>query len=377
METDGPVLQLEPTQPQADFAKWMVWAKSKRRKGLASQVAEIAMLSRGEGKLKPAEYYNYQLYDDGQFSRSEKRAFLGVNGAQKIYNRIVSPYYNGLSHDKLLSDALISGAGLPCPRSFAHYHPVRQIRAARNLSSEAELSAYLRDGMTYPFFEKPVNGWQSRGVAHVERYDADQDAVVLHGGTAVPVERFAAEIAKLTHGALFQEVLETHPEISACCQGRISTLRTIMLVDGDGAEMFRAVWKIPANGNIADNFWRDGNLLGDIDVASGRVRRVVRGLGPDQEELERHPDTDAQLNGITLPLWETVCQLSREVALLFPELRVVASDIGLTDQGPVVVEVNPGGDMGLPQIASGKGVMDERLRKFIADVGRYNRLFAV
>ena len=61
---------------------------------------------------------------------------------------------------------------------------------------------------------------------------------------------------------------------------------------------------------------------------------------------------------------------------MFPDLRIVAMDIAITDRGPVVVEVNAGGDMDLTQLASGTGVLDQRFAAFLDEVGHYETLFA-
>jgi glutathione synthase/RimK-type ligase-like ATP-grasp enzyme len=80
---------------------------------------------------------------------------------------------------------------------------------------------------------------------------------------------------------------------------------------------------------------------------------------------------------MSLPDWDAVRQLSEGLALLLPELRIVASDIGLTDRGPVVVEVNDGGDMTLPQLASGKGIITPQMESFVEKSGKYKKLFVV
>ena len=38
-------------------------------------------------------------------------------------------------------------------------------------------------------------------------------------------------------------------------------------------------WKIPAPHNIADNFWRPGNLLAALDRHTGEVKRVTTNVG--------------------------------------------------------------------------------------------------
>jgi hypothetical protein len=48
--------------------------------------------------------------------------------------------------------------------------------------------------------------------------------------------------------------------------------------------------KIPAATSIADNYWRPGNLLADLDPMTGVIRRVVRGKGLELEELSKHPE---------------------------------------------------------------------------------------
>ena len=64
--------------------------------------------------------------------------------------------------------------------------------------------------------------------------------------------------------------------------------------DRRGPKIIRACWKIPAGVNMADNYWRAGNLLAQIDMHSGRVLRVSSGAGLDVRCHDAHPDTDAR-----------------------------------------------------------------------------------
>jgi Sugar-transfer associated ATP-grasp len=98
----------------------------------------------------------------------------------------------------------------------------------------------------------------------------------------------------------------------------------------------------------------------------GTVTRVIQGTGPDQVEVTRHPDTDQPLIGATLPDWAALTELCLRAARAFPGLRMQAWDIALTERGPVLVEVNIGGDFNLPQLAHASGLMDERFRAFVA-----------
>ena len=133
----------------------------------------------------------------------------------------------------------------------------------------------------------------------------------------------------------------------------------------DGAEILHAIWKIPVGDNVADNFWREGNMLGLVDAESGRVTRVVQGVGPDHRQVETHPDTGARIIGADLPDWDALTSLCLKHAASLSGLRLQAWDIAMCPEGPVAMEVNIGGDFNLPQLAAGAGLLDERFRKFL------------
>ena len=126
-----------------------------------------------------------------------------------------------------------------------------------------------------------------------------------------------------------------------------------------------AIWKIPVGNNAADNFWREGNMLGLVDIESGRVTRVVQGIGPDQREVEVHPDSGARIIGADLPDWGALTSLCLKHAASLSGLRLQAWDIAMCPEGPVAMEVNIGGDVNLPQLASGAGLLDDRFREFL------------
>ena len=214
--------------------------------------------------------------------------------------------------------------------------------------------------MAYPCFAKPVTGIRSLGVAALEAYDAAADRLVLKGGQVLAIEAFVGELDRyLRDGYLFQEMLRPHASLGQVVGPRLSTVRLIVLLEDTGPAILHALCKIPVGDNPADNFWRPGNLLAALDPG-GRVIRVVQGTGPEQRELDDHPDTGGRLQGLTIPDWPALTALALQAATAFPGLRMQAWDIAPTDRGPVLVEVNIGGDFNLPQLAHRTGLMDER-----------------
>jgi hypothetical protein len=83
-----------------------------------------------------------------------------------------------------------------------------------------------------------------------------------------------------------------------------------------------------------------------------------------------HPDTGVELMEFQLPDWAIVRDLCLKVAMVFPNLRMQAFDIASSDRGPVVIEVNVGGDYNLPQLATGQGMLTPHFLKFFESARR-------
>ncbi len=341
-------------------------AASAHGKSPGAQVMEIWRLRFGPGKLRPDEYYAYGLYDDRRFSFADKLRFVGRALQERTIRRCNALPWWLLAHDKLVFYALLAGHGLPVPATRAVYHASRRLGAAVALAAPAALADHLRAGMIYPCFAKPSSGIRSIGVAALEAYDAATDRIVLKGGRTLAVDALVGQLERYREGGyLFQELLRPHLELEKVLGPRLATVRLIVLLEDGGPAILHALCKIPVGDNPADNFWRPGNLLAALD-GEGRITRVVQGTGPEQREPDTHPDTGGRLQGLTIPDWPALSALALEAATALPGLRMQAWDIAATDRGPVLVEVNIGGDFNLPQLAHRRGLMDDRFRCFLA-----------
>ena len=83
-----------------------------------------------------------------------------------------------------------------------------------------------------------------------------------------------------------------------------------------------------------------------------------------------YPDTEQLIKGITLPDWQNVKDLVITSAYAIPALRLQAWDVALTNRGPVLLELNVGGDFVLPQVATGRPSMDPRFVDFLESCRR-------
>ncbi|MEZ5773879.1 MAG: sugar-transfer associated ATP-grasp domain-containing protein [Hyphomicrobiaceae bacterium] len=337
-------------------------------KPLQKIVTEIARLSFGRGKVATEEYFTLRLFDDANIV-GEKSAFAGMKGMRDVW---IEANYNshwfGPMSDKLAFDTLIGGFGLPVIRTRAYYSADQNVRSLNMLRTPEALSAFLKDPASYPFFGKPKSSSLSLGSASAVAYEAEGDLVRLQNGKSIPLAQLVREIvANFGSGYLFQERVKPHEGVRAICGERIATVRLYTLNGKSGPKVFRGVWKIPAGRNMADNFWRKGNILAAFDYESGAITRAITGFALDQKELSHHPDTGHPLVGAVIPNFEEVVALALDGARVFSEIPLIGWDIAPTDEGGVIVEGNFAPDFKLVQMAERRGILDAELAAFLEE----------
>ena len=151
-------------------------------------------------------------------------------------------------------------------------------------------------------------------------------------------------------------------------------MRLLVLVTPDGPVIHRAAAKIATGNNAADNYWRAGNRLGAIDLATGQITRVVVGTGLDLKQDALHPDTQQAIVGTTIPNWTQIVADVKLAAQTFAGIRTQSWDIALSDPAPAFLELNFGGDLNLHQLAHGQGVLDDQYRTHLRRCGYKGRL---
>jgi hypothetical protein len=168
---------------------------------------------------------------------------------------------------------------------------------------------------------------------------------------------------------VIQRRLDGDARLAGLFRPRLWSVRALVLVGPSGPVIHGAVAKIASGKNPADNFWLQGNMLGAIELETGLIGRVVRGTGAEMSLNEAHPDTKRPIVRILIPQWEALTRLVISAAEILPYIRTQSWDVALAADGPVLLEVNYGGDLNLAQLAHGAGVLDERYAEHLDRCG--------
>lgn len=338
-------------------------------------------MRRGKGSLKLSEYYDWGFYDD-RLSPAEKRSFMSEGLNRKVDRLLNHPEWRALTDNKLLTYGFLKGLGLPTPEVYAVYHPAgRDVGTVRCCRTPEELADFLRTGMRYPFFTKALSFNVGKGASSVRSLDRERDLLQLADGNEVGVDQYVSGLTVLSPeirktGYIFQERIVQHPEIERICGTTAATVRVVILLYDDGPRLFRTVWRIPVGGNIVDNFQKgkSGNLAARVNPESGVVERVIRARNVAEDGPAIHPDSGAQLLGITLPNWKQSMETCLAAASTLPGLRYQHWDMAFGPTGPILLEVNYEGGCDVLQMTGPPGLLDDQFLTFLDRYGTEHKL---
>jgi len=327
----------------------------------------FARLCFGPGKVSFADFVRLRLFDDA-FVEGPLEAFVGQRKNLEICHQINYRHdWFGLLENKITSRSYLEAYGLATLPVTALFAPGMRTAAPHVLGDVEALEQFLLCPIHYPMFGKPVEGFQSLGSIGLAGVDVEGRALERVDGTRLALKDFVQEVAS-TYGAgyVFQPLMRPHGAIAALCGARLATVRMLTLLTDEGPKLLGAAWKIPGGENIADNYWRAGNLLAQMDLGSGEVLRVVTGAGFALSEPTHHPDTGAGFSGFFHPEWEAMCALALDGARLMRHVPLIGWDIACTSDGPMIVEMNETPDFSLIQLAERKGMLTAEFAGVIA-----------
>lgn len=361
----------------ADLRESARLAEQQSGKPLVRQLREIAALRRMGGQCGATDYYWYKLYDEAYLHGRGLPDFMGWR-LQARFSLALNPRSAVLpAWDKVAFMLIASSAGLPVAPIFACYHRSQRISQilGTHLTSVDAVAEFLRDASVFPLFGKPAYSQQGYGAAYLAGYDAASDSLELGDGSKMPVAQFTRRLTDTCDvryhrpeaGYLFQRVLRVAPQIAALTRWpAICGVRIVCLNDADGAKPIRAVWKVAVPPNRVDNFslGTKGNLIGNVELETGEVTRVLSAFWPRTEIHGEHPTSGLSFGGFRLPDWRAALDACIRAGPVFPLMGVHHWDIALTERGPAILELNDIGATEMIQV-HGRGLLTPQTREFL------------
>ena len=342
----------------------LTYAAKKTGRSVFQIHRDFKKLSKSPMKVNLAEYVRMGLFDTERFNAETRSTFISNDLHWSITHQCNDKTWSGAAEDKVLAGTLLEASGVPVPETVAVLdRSQRRYPKLAKIGRPDDLDLLRKEADNGPLFCKIANGMVSFGAFRIE--SIGKTTVRCTGHPEMTHAQFLDDFVG-QNAYVVQRELTNHAEIgdyaSALC-----TVRMVNLITDEGVHCPAAVIKMPQGDNIADAFWRSGNLACDIDVQTGRIRTVAR-RGIETEYLNDHPVTPG-LMGLELPFWSELKDINARAAQTFAPIRYQSTDVAITQNGPVVVEINYGGGFDLPQYASGRGLFTPELRRFFESCG--------
>ena len=316
--------------------------------------------------IEIGDYLRYQLWDRALHPGDAADRFVGARSVWPVAHSVNRQSWWSAAEDKFAMSRIVAADGLPQPRTLAvidtvsarSYGDLPRIETGRALRDL--LLAHPQGGV----FAKTLDGMVGAGALAFG--PADDHGVEIAGYGKLAWDRVIPKV--MGDGAyMIQERLRNHPDLAPFCTG-LTTIRLPAFVAGRSVEVPMGVMKLATGGNEACAFWRPGNLVCGLDVDTGEVTRVAGRDGPVVRALPDHPERPG-LIGMTLPFWREVRNLHERAVRLFGAIAYQSTDIALTPEGPVLVELNYAGSFDVLQNGTGQGLLQPEVRDFFARHG--------
>jgi hypothetical protein len=325
-------------------------------------------------RIRASDYYALGLSDPGM-PWTAKRDYVGGYQSWRLYVPMNPIQFQEVTDKKLKFNAKAAEVGLPVASILAIVsrepgggrHPV--------LRSEQELRAWLLDNTASDIVIKPVDGTKGWGVISLgARVPGEEAWVRLPGTESIGFTEVWAHCARYLYrgGVILERRLQPHPVLAAMMPNVLHTVRAISYVKPEPV-IIAAALRVGKGNGPADNLARGGIVL-PIDLDSGTCGRgsmVVEGL---PRMVDEHPVTRQRLTGVVLPYWDETCDLVRRAALTFSAQKSLGWDVGVTEDGPVLLEGNSRYDLAVNQIAGRRGILGTPWVEVFNDTGAYRHL---
>lgn len=283
------------------------------------------------------EYYDFEMeHQDASFRDS----FLGVS-EQHYYLDLLNPVkYYIFARNKYAAHKMFEKAGIKTSELYCYYEPIGRV------SDSSEVATNVKDA---------VRILKSKGVTQCVIKATEES----HGDNVIVVNAieyleddcelhlFNGKVMKLSNvlkgePRIFESVIKQTKQLSSFNESSVNTIRFMTTLYPDGSARVIATFiKIGRAGRCVDNAGGGGNVDGCVDIETGEIKYAIQFDDWRQiTEIDKHPDSGAHLNGVIIENWDAIKAEVIKFQQAFPWCKAAGWDIAITDNRPVVIEVN-------------------------------------
>ena len=137
---------------------------------------------------------------------------------------------------------------------------------------------------------------------------------------------------------LIEQFIVQHHELAAFNPYSVNTYRICTILTEDGPHVLYFYIRMGNGKSVVDNL-HSGGLTCPVDWETGKIK--YQGYALFDKIYDVHPNTGHQLKGYPLPYTQEAIEMCFRAARSLPQVAYVGWDVGITENGPVLIEGNP------------------------------------
>jgi hypothetical protein len=305
------------------------------------QLVEITFLqaTRGIGY----DMYHYAGMWDKNASWDYKCSFLSYKDyGRKIY-QLNARKFHGMSQYKPYEKAFFKQFCIP---AAAYIGTLNERSGCTNdgrpLRSPEDLSLCLQRFAGQTICLKLVEGSNGRGFKayHVLTRQGELSVEHVSTGSEHSVkDLFSLQVNESADGWLLEEYIEQHPVLKSFNPTSLNTIRMFLYQQENGDVIpLKSFLKTGKPGALIDKT-ENGGASVFIDQATGILQKGFN-WSPKMRTLQQHPGSGVPFAGVQIPFWKEAEEMAMFALKVFANTRFIGVDIAISEQGPMMVEMN-------------------------------------
>lgn len=291
-------------------------------------------------KTKGLEIEEYCDFEFEKRSEEFRKSFLGLN-EQRCYLDVLNPIkHYSFARNKYAAHKMFENTGIRTSELYCYYEPYGKVSDSSEIATNVvDVVRILKSKAVGQCVIKSTEESHGDNVVVVKeiRYLENDCELLLYNGN---VEKLSNVLS--SNPRIFESVIKQTPQLASFNESSVNTIRFMTTLYPDGSARIIATFiKIGRAGKCVDNAGGGGNVDVCVDVETGKIRYAIQYDGWHHiKDIEKHPDSGTQLNGAIIENWDAIKSEVLKFQQAFPWCKAAGWDIAITDEGPVVIEVN-------------------------------------
>ena len=141
---------------------------------------------------------------------------------------------------------------------------------------------------------------------------------------------------------LFESFVKQSEQLASFNPSSVNTVRMMTaLYPNNEVKLIASFIKIARAGSCVDNAGAGGNVDAAIDINSGKLYNALEfNSWHNIVTITHHPDTNNPIDGVVIKDWSKVVNDLCRFQALIPQIKIIGWDVALTENGPVIIEIN-------------------------------------